>query len=108
MGTVLAKDKLKHSVLIQTTTGAVPVKIYGDAWATYDKQISAMGEDGHKHVLEKSWFQRGNMIMVLGIRRGDEWIAKKYKKHKDKHLVTMIESITPENKLVLREERVEV
>ena len=44
----------------------------------FDKQISERGEDGAKHVVEKSWFNRGSMIMVMGIRRGDEFVPKKY------------------------------
>jgi len=31
-----------------------------------------------KHVLEKSWFNRGNMIVVTGMRSGDDFISKKY------------------------------
>ena len=44
----------------------------------FDKQISARGEDGKKHIVEKSWFNRGNMIVVQGVRIDDMFKAKKY------------------------------
>ena len=47
-------------------------------FALFDRQISARGADGKKHVIEKSWFQRGSKIMVTGMRRGEEFIPKKY------------------------------
>lgn len=93
IGTVLDKDKAKKTVNILTPEGAVvPVKIFGDAFTHYDKQISEKGADGKKHVVEKSWLSRGNKIIVTGIRREDNFIAKKYK-NTPHHLVELITSI---------------
>jgi DNA polymerase-3 subunit alpha len=77
-GTVLDKDKAKKSVTLLTTTGVVTVKIFGDAFTHYDKQLSERGADGHKHVIEKSWFSRGNKIIVTGIRQEESFVAKVY------------------------------
>lgn len=77
-GTVLDRDKNKHSVTLLTTSGVVTVKIFGAVFAHYDKQISERGDDGKKHVIEKSLFTRGTKIIVSGVRRGDVFIAKKY------------------------------
>lgn len=77
-GTVLDRDKNKHSVTLLTTSGVVTVKIFGTVFAHYDKQISERGDDGKKHVIEKSLFTRGTKIIVSGVRRGDVFIAKKY------------------------------
>ena len=44
----------------------------------FDKQISVKNADGTKKIVEKSWFNRGNMIVVQGIRSGDNFIAKTY------------------------------
>ena len=77
-GTVLDRDKNKHSVTLLTTSGVVTVKIFGTVFAHYDKQISERGDDGKKHVIEKSLFTRGTEIIVSGVRRGDVFIAKKY------------------------------
>ena len=80
-GTVLDKDKSKKTVTILTRNGVVNVKIYGSIFSEYDKQISVKGEDGKKHVIEKSIFHRGNKIIVSGIKQGEnEFLAKKYKK----------------------------
>ena len=79
-GTVLDRDKTKKTVTLLTTKGVITVKIFGQVFAFYDKQISECGADGKKHVIEKSMFKRGNKIVVSGIRTGEnEMLAKKYK-----------------------------
>lgn len=78
-GTVLDRDKNKKIVTLLTTDGVTTVKIYGGAFSHYDKQISEIDpQTGKKKVVEKSIFSRGNKIVVTGIRRGDNFIAKKY------------------------------
>ena len=103
-GTVLDKDKAKKSITLLTTTGVVTVKIFGDAFTHYDKQLSERGVDGHKHVIEKSWFSRGNKIIVTGIRRGDTFLAKKYK-NTPYHLVELIENINDNGYITTTKER---
>lgn len=78
-GTVIDKDKNKSTVTLLTTTGVVTVKVWKNQFAKWDKQISARGTDGKKHVIERSFFQRGNKLIITGIRRGDNFIPKKYK-----------------------------
>ena len=92
MGTVLDKDKAKKTVTLLTKSGVVTVKIYGQVFTHYDKQLSERGADGKKHVIEKSIFSRGNKIIVTGIRREDAFIAKKYSRT-PYHLVEQIISI---------------
>lgn len=106
-GTVLDKDKAKKSVTLLTSTGVVTVKIFGDAFTHYDKQLSERGLDGHKHVIEKSWFSRGNKIIVTGIRRGDTFLAKKYK-NTPYHLVELINDINENGYILTTKDRVEV
>ena len=91
-GTVLDKDKAKKTVTLLTTSGVVTVKIFGDAFTHYDKQISEKRPDGTKKVVEKSWLSRGNKIIITGIRRDNDFIAKKYK-NTPHHLVELITSI---------------
>ena len=91
-GTVLDKDKIKKTITLLTTTGVVTVKIFGDAFAKYDKQLSEIGADGKKHIIEKSFIGRGKMIIVTGIRRGDNFMAKKYK-NTPYHLIEQIINI---------------
>lgn len=77
-GTCIDKNKAKSTVTLLTTTGVVEVKFRKEYFALFDKQISERGEDGKKHVIERSWFNRGNMIIVNGMRSGDNFICKKY------------------------------
>ena len=77
-GTCIAKNKNKSTVSLLTTNGVVDVKFRKEYFALFDKQISAKGDDGKKHIVEKSWFNRGSMIIVQGIRCDDMFVAKKY------------------------------
>ena len=106
-GTVLDKDKAKKTVTLLTTTGVVDVKIFGDAFTHYDKQLSEKRPDGTKKVIEKSWFSRGNKIIVTGIRRENNFIAKKYK-NTPHHLVELITSIEDNGYIKTELERAEV
>lgn len=79
IGTVIDKSKMKNTVTLLTPSGVVNVKIYKNQYAGFDKQLSERGADGRKHVKEKSWFSRGSLLMVQGIRRGQDFIPKKRK-----------------------------
>ena len=105
-GTVLDKDKNKKTVTLLTNDSVVTVKIFGDAFTHYDRQISEKGADGVKHVKEKSWLARGNKIIVAGIRREDNFIAKKYK-NTPHHLVELITSIDDNGYIKTQTERME-
>ena len=78
IGTVLAKNDTKSSVTLLTTTGVVNVKFTRDYYAMFKKQISQVQPDGTKKVVEKSWFKRGNKLMITGFRREDTFVAKTY------------------------------
>ena len=102
IGTVLDKDKMKKTITLLTKTGVVTVKIYGAVYTHYDRQISEKNPvTGKKKVIEKSIFSRGNKIIVTGIRRGDEFLAKKYAKT-PYHLVELIEEIKEDGTLITR------
>ena len=103
-GTVLDRDKAKKTVTLLTTTGVVTVKIYGNAFANYDKQLSVKGADGKKHVIEKSWFARGNKIIVCGMRREDSFVAKKYSRTPH-HLIELITQVNDDGTIVVKGER---
>ena len=78
-GTVIDKNKDKGIVTLLTPSGVVTVKIWKNQFTVWDKQISERGTDGKKHVKEKSWFTRGNKLIITGIKRDDAFIPKKYK-----------------------------
>jgi DNA polymerase-3 subunit alpha len=107
-GTVLDKDKTKNMVTILTKEGSVVVvKIYGDAFSKYDKQISRKDEaTGKKKVIEKSWFTRGNKIIVTGIKRETMFFAKKYART-PYHLIEKIAEVAPDGQITTQQERLE-
>lgn len=80
IGTVIAKDNLKSVVTLLTTDGVVDVKFTKDYFAKYNRQISEMQENGTKKVVEKTWFGRGELLLITGFRRGDVFQAKTYAK----------------------------
>lgn len=106
-GTVIDRNKTKNQITLLTTDGVVTVQAYG-VMPQYDKQISEVGSDGKKHVIEKSWFTRGNKIIVQGMRRGESiFVAKKYASTPGHHF-TLIKEVLENGELVLQEERIEV
>ena len=103
-GTCIAKNKTKSTVYLLTTTGVVAVKFRQEYFALFDKQTFQRNADGTKKVIEKSWFNRGNMIVVQGIRRGDEFVTKKYASSGG-HQLYHIDEIVNGTDLILRSER---
>ena len=103
-GTCIAKNKDKGTVTLLTPTGVVTVKFRKEYFSLFDKQISERGADGVKHVIEKSWFNRGSMIVVQGIRSGDTFIAKKYASSGG-HQLYKISEVFDNGEIVLQTER---
>lgn len=104
-GIVLSRTDPHHIVTILTPENeVVNVKFNQGAFAWYKQQFSEV-TNGKKTVLDKSWFNRGVMIIVSGYRRGDEFVAKKYKNSVYQHQVALIESIDENNELTIRSER---
>ena len=103
-GTCIAKNKTKSTVTLLTTSGVVEVKFRKEYFTMFDKQISEKDADGVKHVVDKSWFNRGSMIVVQGIRSGDSFIPKRYATTPG-HQLYKIESIDGNGLLTLIHER---
>jgi DNA polymerase-3 subunit alpha len=104
-GTCIAKDKTKSTATLLTTDGVVTVKFRKEYFALFDKQISERQPDGTKKVVEKSWFNKGNMILVQGIRSGDNFLPKKYASSSSAHQLYKINEILSDGDLVLQVER---
>ena len=93
-GTVIDKNKAKHIVTLLTTNGVVNIKFYKTQFAKYDRQLSERGADGKKKIIEKSWFTRGNKLMIVGIRRDDFFIPKIYSNSIYDSSIMLIDSIS--------------
>ena len=103
-GTCIAKNKTKSTVTLLTTTGVVNVKFRKEYFTKFDKQISERQLDGTKKIMEKSWFNRGNMIVVTGIRSGDDFISKKYSSTEG-HQLYKIDKVLSNGELTLKSSR---
>lgn len=103
-GTCIAKNKDKGTVFLLTTDGVVPVKFRKEYFSLFDKQTFQRNTDGTRKVLERSWFNRGQKILVQGIRRGNEFIAKKYSSSNG-HQLYKIDSYGEDGTLELRSDR---
>ena len=79
VGTVIGKNDNRSSVTLLTPTGGVNVKFTKEYYAMFNRQISELGDDGVKHVVEKGWFTRGVKLLVAGFRRDDTFVGKTYK-----------------------------
>ena len=102
--TCIAKDNNKGTVTLLTPTGVVVVRMRKEYYSIFDKQISELQPDGTKKVIEKSWFNRGQMIVVQGMRSGDNFVAKKYAASGG-HQLYKITEVLPQGEIVLQTER---
>ncbi len=104
-GTVLNRDKTKHIVTILTPTGVVNVRVWQNQFVKYDKQISIRLPNGKKKITEKSWFTRGNKVMMTGIRRGDNFFPKVYKNNRYQYPIELITHVSETGVLGLKGDR---
>lgn len=108
MGTVLDRNKNKHTVSLLTTEGVITVKFYSGAFSHYDKQVSRPTSSGKKEIVEKSWFTRGNKLLICGYRRGKRFYPKRYTDTIYQHTVALITDIDEDGNLMLQTEREKV
>lgn len=104
-GVVIAKDKLHSSFTLLTANGPVEVKLRKQEFASYDCQISKKLLDGKKKIIEKSWLNRGSMILVHGMRQDDIFVGKYYKNSPMKHTIYRITRILDTGKVEVQKER---
>lgn len=109
VGTVLDRNKDKHTFSLLTPDGVVTCKTYAGAFSHYDKTISKV-IGGTKKTLEKSWFTRGNLVMVKGFRREDQFVLRTnaVKGQEKEHTINLIWGIEEDGSLILQGERTKV
>ena len=107
-GTVLDKNKYRHTVTLLTTDGIVHVKFFKDQFSHFDKQLSELQTDGKKKVIEKSWFKRGNKLLLTGIRKGNMFYPKIYKNSIYKYSLYLIEHIDNQGNMIATPYRTEI
>lgn len=106
VGTCIDKSNIKGTFTLLTPDGeVVDVRLNNEHFALYNKQISQIQEDGKKQVKEKSWFSRGNKLMVVGFRRGNSFVPKKYKNTPEKHRLFLIKDVKDNGEMLLTSAR---
>lgn len=105
-GTVINSDNNKHIVTILTNFGkVVDVKFYSGSYIYYNKVISYQDEKGVKHRVEGSWFDRGSLILLSGVRRELSFLPKTDWNKGYRHSVELITGVLDDGTLLLKEER---
>ena len=104
IGTVIGKNDARSSITLLTTTGVVTVKFTKEYYAMAARQISELGSDGVKHVIEKGWFTRGKKLLVAGFRRDDTFVAKTYT-NTGCHQLYLITDVNNNGTIELKHER---
>jgi len=105
-GTVLGRDKAKHTVSLLTKDGVVKVKLYQGSFTYYDKRISQYSEEtGTNKVLDNSWFTRGTKLLVVGFRRDEQFVPRKYTGSIFQHTIMKITELNQDGTVELQLER---
>lgn len=108
-GTVIDKDNNKSIVQLLTPDGVVALKFNKGSYNHYNKRLSVVNEEtGKKEVIEESWFKRGTKLLVVGFRREDQFVVKKYSRSIYEHTVEKINDLTEEGYAYLSHERKQV
>lgn len=96
-GTVIDKNKAKSIISLLTEDGVITVRIPKGKFKYYDEKLTVNG------VTEKSWFDRGSVLVIKGFRRNSEFVNRK--KFNDKTSIYKITSYTKTN-LQIRDSRI--
>lgn len=108
MGTVLDRDKIKHTVELLTPEGVVTCKLYDGAFNHYNKVISKVNSNGKKKRIEESWFKRGTLLLMYGFRMGDQFKPRKYSQSIFQHTVMKIQQVKDNGELIVQVERMKI
>lgn len=104
-GVLIDKNDINHYFSILTPDNeVVNCKLHGGAYAAYKAQYSEI-IDGHKEVIEKPWLSRGNLLIVSGYRRGDDFVCKKYKNSIYQHQLQKITHVYDDGTIDIQTER---
>lgn len=104
VGTVISKQKTNGTIALLTTNEVITVRFRKSYFAMFDKQMSERRGDGTKKITEKSWFSKGNKLMITGYRREDQFVPKTYPKTAS-HTLYLIEDVDEHGNMELRSER---
>lgn len=102
MGVVLARNDNNHIVtILDYHDNVVNVKFDGGLYAYMKQQISVINPDGSKTVTDKSWFTRGQGLILTGYRYGDDFRIKNYNRSVFPYKVIRVDGINDDGSLEL-------
>ncbi len=108
-GVVLDRNTNKHTVSLLTEHGVIECKYQKGQFSHYDRRLSIIDEEkGTKKIVENSWFKRGNLLFVRGIRSGDQFRVKTYKNGVYAHSTALIEKVYEDGVVLQKEERTQI
>lgn len=108
-GTVLDRDKNKHTVSLLTEYGVVTLKFHSGQFSFYDKTLSMNDAvTGKKVTVEESWFKRGNKLLVTGFRRGNQFRPKRYSNSIYQHALCKITQLHEDGTVSYQDERAQI
>jgi hypothetical protein len=76
-------------VTFSTPSGVINVKLYNRQYSLYDRVIFNTEEE-NKNVEEESFLTKGTFLLLTGIKRGDVFVPKVYKKDHIKPLYKIV------------------
>lgn len=104
-GTVIAKDDNRNMITLLTPEyDTVSIKLSREVYAHYKRQIADYSS-GERVILETPWIARGNLLIVSGYRRENDFVAKKYKNSIYKHQIQRIFEVYPDGTALIQSER---
>lgn len=104
-GTVIAKDDMHSSIsLLTPRSGVVTVKMPETFYARINRRISELGPDGTKTIKENGWTKRGTKCVLNGVRKGETFLLKTYKKT-PYHKFYKVDQVLPSGKLKMHYNR---
>ena len=92
-GTVIDKDKVKGVVTLATKEAVVDIKLFKQMYTKYSHEV----KDVNGNVTEEDFFKKGTHLVITGIKRGDMFVPKVYKKT---GLHPVLKVIVEDNKFV--------
>lgn len=95
-GAIIDKNKDKKYIEISTPTGSVMIRL-GGKYNHYNKSVEG----------DPSWFERGTLLIAVGYRYGDSFIAKTYKDSIYNHSLMKIDSYTSKNVKIKMDKKIE-
>lgn len=106
IGVVLTRNDNNHIVtILDYHDNVVNVKFDGGLYAYIKQQISVINPDGSKTVTDKSWFTRGQGLILTGYRYGDDFRIKNYSRSVFPCKVIRVDGINDDGSLELTTER---